>query len=131
SVGMLFDPKILLSHPLEILATVLIILVGKSAAAFGIVRAFRYSTGTALSIAASLAQIGEFSFIIAALGISLELLAPQARSLVVAGALLSITVNPFVLRTADVLSRRLRGPGTNASPGERPAAPTTAPSVAE
>ena len=101
SVGMLFDPRILLQEPVEVMAVVAIILVGKTIAALGIVLAFRYTLHTALTISASLAQIGEFSFILAALGVSLGLLPPEAQSLVVAGAILSITVNPFVFKAID------------------------------
>ena len=105
SVGMLFDPTILIREPIEVAAVVLIILVGKSVAAAAIVLAFRYPLHTALTISASLAQIGEFSFILAALGMSLGLLPPEAQSLVVAGALLSITLNPFVFRAIDPIWR--------------------------
>ena len=105
SVGMLFDPRILLRQPLEVLAIVGIVLIGKSVAAFGIVLAFRHSIHTALTISASLAQIGEFSFILAALGVSLGLLPPTAQSLVVAGALLSITLNPFVFNAVEPIAR--------------------------
>lgn len=107
SVGMLFDPAILIREPLRVITVVLIILIGKSVAAYGIVRAFDYSNHTALTISASLAQIGEFSFILAALGTSLGLLAPESQSLVVAGALLSITLNPFVFRAVDPFCRWL------------------------
>ena len=107
SVGMLFDPAILIREPLAVITVVLIILIGKSVAAYGIVRAFGYSNHTALTISASLAQIGEFSFILAALGASLGLLAPESQSLVVAGALLSITLNPFVFRVVDPFTRWL------------------------
>ncbi|GAB1342358.1 cation:proton antiporter domain-containing protein [Gemmatimonas sp.] len=107
SVGMLFDPMILLRQPLELLAVVAIILIGKSLAAFGIVRMFGYSTHTALTISASLAQIGEFSFILAALGLSLGLLPVESQSLIVAGALLSITLNPFVFSAVDPLANWL------------------------
>lgn len=107
SVGMLFDPAILMREPLRVITVVLIILIGKSVAAYGIVRAFGYSNHTALTISASLAQIGEFSFILAALGTSLGLLAPESQSLVVAGALLSITLNPFVFRAVDPFCRWL------------------------
>lgn len=107
SVGMLFDPSILIREPLAVITVVLIILIGKSVAAYGIVRAFGYSNHTALTISASLAQIGEFSFILAALGTSLGLLAPESQSLVVAGALLSITLNPFVFRVVDPFTRWL------------------------
>ncbi len=109
SVGMLFDPSILIREPLAVVAVVLIILIGKSVAAYGIVRAFGYSNHTALTISASLAQIGEFSFILAALGTSLGLLTPESQSLVVAGALLSITLNPFVFRLVDPFTRWLDG----------------------
>ncbi len=108
SVGMLFDPGIILREPLELLAVVAIVTVGKSAAAFGIVLMFRYSLHTALTISASLAQIGEFSFILAALGVSLGLMPPEAHSLVVAGALLSITLNPFVFGLIEPTWRFLR-----------------------
>ena len=107
SVGMLFDPTILLRDPLPVLATVLIIVVGKSVAAFLIVIAFRHSVGTALVIAASLAQIGEFSFILAELGLQLNLLPPEGRDLILAGAILSIVLNPLVFWGADRLRPQL------------------------
>lgn len=120
SVGMLFDPMILIRQPLQVLAVVLIILIGKSVAAFALVRAFRYSVHTALTISASLAQIGEFSFILAGLGLSLGLLPVEAQSLVVAGALLSITLNPFVFSIVDPITRWLaqRYPDRVGPPGE-------------
>ncbi len=96
SVGMLFDPSILVRAPLELAATLLIILVGKSLAAFLIVRAFGRSTGTALTISASLAQIGEFSFILAGLGVGLGILPPIGQDLILAGAILSILLNPIL-----------------------------------
>ncbi|WP_374013174.1 YbaL family putative K(+) efflux transporter [Pseudoxanthomonas koreensis] len=101
SVGMLFDPAILVEHPWQVLATVLIIMFGKSAAAFFIVRAFGHSKSTALTISASLAQIGEFAFIIAGLGVALKILPLTAQSLVLAGALISILLNPFVFSLLD------------------------------
>jgi monovalent cation:H+ antiporter-2, CPA2 family len=94
SVGMLFDPAILLDAPLMLLATVVIILGVKSAAAFGIVRAFGYGREQALTIAASLAQIGEFSFILIVMATNFDIVPPAARDLVVAGAMLSILLNP-------------------------------------
>ena len=94
SVGMLFDPRSLFSETWPILATLFIIVIGKSVAAFLIVVAFRYPVGTALIISASLAQIGEFSFILAELGVSLNLLPEQGRDLILAGAILSILLNP-------------------------------------
>lgn len=98
SVGMLFDPRILVDSPLQVLAVVLIIILGKSAAAFLLVLALRYPLNTALVVSASLAQIGEFSFILAALGLSLGLLPPEAQSLILAGAIISIALNPLVFQ---------------------------------
>jgi monovalent cation:H+ antiporter-2, CPA2 family len=95
AVGMLFDPMVLVRQPLRVAAVVLIVMVGKSLAALAIVLAFGRPWKTALTISASLAQIGEFSFILAALGLSLGLLPPEAQSLIVAGALISITLNPL------------------------------------
>ena len=109
AVGMLFDPAILVRQPVEVLAVVAIILVGKTLAAFLIVAAFGKPLSTALTISASLAQIGEFSFILAALGVSLGLLPPAAQGLIVAGALITITVNPLIFRFAASLERRLEG----------------------
>lgn len=101
SVGMLFDPRILLEAPLAVLATCFIILVGKSLAAWAIVRLGRRSQATALTISASLAQIGEFSFILASLGLSLELLPERGYTLILAAAILSIMANPLAFRLAD------------------------------
>jgi len=96
SVGMLFDPQILLKAPWSVLAVLLVIIIGKSLAAFGIVLLFRYPLSTALVVSASLAQIGEFSFILAALGMSLGLLPVEGQTFILAGALLSIALNPVV-----------------------------------
>jgi len=101
SVGMLFNPAILIEHPWQVLATAAIIMFGKSAAAFVIVRAFGHPTGTALTISASLAQIGEFAFIIAGLGVTLKILPPTGQALVLAGALISIMLNPLVFVLLD------------------------------
>jgi CPA2 family monovalent cation:H+ antiporter-2 len=101
SVGMLFDPHILLEHPLQVLATTLIIVFGKSAAAFVIVRAFGHPNSTALTISTSLAQIGEFAFIIAGLGLTLGILPKDGHSLVLAGALISIMLNPILFMGLD------------------------------
>jgi CPA2 family monovalent cation:H+ antiporter-2 len=101
SVGMLVDPAIILREPLPLLATVFIILFGKSAAAFGIVRLFGYPTSTALTISASLAQIGEFSFILVSLGVGLGLLPDRGRDLVLAGAIISIMLNPLFFALLD------------------------------
>jgi CPA2 family monovalent cation:H+ antiporter-2 len=96
SVGMLFDPAVVIEQPLPLLATVAIILLGKSIAAYMIVRAFGHSGKTALTVAASLAQIGEFSFILAALGTELGMLPSAGRDLILAGAIISIFANPFI-----------------------------------
>ena len=96
SVGMLFDPRVVMEQPGALLATVLIIVLGKSVAAFAIVKAFGHPTRTALTISASLAQIGEFSFILAGLGAGVGVLPSEGRDLVLAGAILSIFANPFV-----------------------------------
>ncbi|QOL13792.1 YbaL family putative K(+) efflux transporter [Dickeya dianthicola] len=96
SVGMLFDPMILVSEPLAVLGTLLIIVIGKSMAAFFLVHMFGHSKRTALTISVSLAQIGEFAFILAGLGISLGMLSENGRNLVLAGAILSIMINPLL-----------------------------------
>jgi CPA2 family monovalent cation:H+ antiporter-2 len=118
---MLFDPLIIIRQPLQVLAVVLIVMIGKAIASLAIVLAFRYPLHTALTISASLAQIGEFSFILAALAVSLGLLPPEAQGLIVAGALLSITLNPFVFRAVEPLERWVRGRPRLAAALERPA----------
>ncbi|KTE37518.1 MULTISPECIES: YbaL family putative K(+) efflux transporter [unclassified Sphingopyxis] len=95
SVGMLFDPKVLIEQPGPVLATVAIIVFGKSIAAYALVRAFGHPNQTALTVSVSLAQIGEFSFILAGLGVGLEVLPETGRDLILAGALLSILFNPI------------------------------------
>jgi CPA2 family monovalent cation:H+ antiporter-2 len=105
SVGMLFDPTVLLREPLAVLAVLAIIMVGKSLAAFVIVLAFRHPIRTALTVSASLAQIGEFSFILASLGAALGLLPPDGRDFILAGALLSIALNPVTFAGIEPLSR--------------------------
>jgi CPA2 family monovalent cation:H+ antiporter-2 len=101
SVGMLFDPMILVQEPLRILAVLGVIVIAKSLPALAIVLAFRYPVSSALTVAAGLAQIGEFSFILAGLGVGLGLLPPEGRDLILAGALLSITLNPLLFIAAD------------------------------
>jgi monovalent cation:H+ antiporter-2, CPA2 family len=93
SVGMLFDPQVLLEQPVKLLAVVAIIMVGKTLAAIALVLVFRYPLNTALTVGASLAQIGEFSFILASLGASLGLLPPEGHTLILAGSLISIALN--------------------------------------
>jgi monovalent cation:H+ antiporter-2, CPA2 family len=96
SVGMLFDFRILLQQPLSVLMVVAIIVLGKSVAAYALVRLMRKPHGQALRVSASLAQIGEFSFILAKLGLDLKMLTPEAQNLIVAGAIISIALNPLV-----------------------------------
>ncbi|TDR93125.1 cation:proton antiporter [Enterovirga rhinocerotis] len=95
SVGMLFDPSVLVNHPGAVIVTVLIVVVGKAAIALAIVLALGYPASTATMVSASLAQIGEFSFILAALGIGLNIMQPLGRDLILAGAILSILLNPL------------------------------------
>ncbi|HXG78272.1 MAG TPA: YbaL family putative K(+) efflux transporter [Methyloceanibacter sp.] len=106
SVGMLVDPAIVVREPVPVLATLLIILIGKSLAAYAIVRAFGYGNATALTISASLAQIGEFSFILANLGVALALLPEAGRDLILAGAIISILINPFLFSALDRMLAR-------------------------
>ena len=106
AVGMLFDPSILIRQPLQVLAVLAIIVIGKSLAAFGIVRVLGGSMRTALIVSAALAQIGEFSFILAGLGVNLRLLPAEGLNLIVAGALLSITFNPAVFSAAIAFAGR-------------------------
>jgi monovalent cation:H+ antiporter-2, CPA2 family len=103
SIGMLFDPMVLVREPVAVLATLAIIVIGKSLAALVIVLAFKRPMSTALTISVSLAQIGEFSFILAGLGVSLKLLPDDGRDLVLAGAILSILVNPLLFAWLDRL----------------------------
>ena len=105
SVGMLFKPMVLVEQPLEILIVLMIVMIGKSLAAAFIVLLFRYPLAIALTISASLAQIGEFSFILVGLAVDLEILSEQARSIIVAVAILSITLNPFFFNTVAPIDR--------------------------
>jgi K+:H+ antiporter len=109
SVGMLFDPTIVVRDPLAVVAVVLVIVFGKSLAAFAIVLIFGYPVTTALIISASLAQIGEFSFILAGLGVVFGVFPSEGRALVIAGALLSIILNPLAFAAVDPLANWLRG----------------------
>lgn len=120
SVGMLFDPGILMESPGPLLATVAIIVIGKSIAAFLIVLAFRRSAGTALTISASLAQIGEFSFILAELGVGLNLLPEEGRNLILAGAIISIILNPLVFVLVDLVKPALESRVIRATAGPAP-----------
>ncbi len=105
SVGMLFDPGVLVAEPLKVLAVVAIIVVGKSLAAAALVLLLRYPLNTAITVSASLAQIGEFSFILAGLGMSLGVLPAAGQSLILAGALISIALNPLLFAAAGPATR--------------------------
>ena len=129
SVGMLFDPSILMREPAPVIATFLVIVAGNALVVFGIVVSFRYSLRSALTLAASLSQIGEFSFILAGLGVELKLLPETGRDLILAGALLSILANPLLFVLVDrlgpwLMERERRRPLP--VPTERAAQPATA-----
>jgi monovalent cation:H+ antiporter-2, CPA2 family len=105
SVGMLFDPTVLVREPLAVLAVLAIIMVGKSVAAFAIVLIFRHPLRTALTVSASLAQIGEFSFILVGLGAAVGLMPAEGRDLILAGAILSIALNPLAFASIAPITR--------------------------
>ncbi|MCO8044907.1 cation:proton antiporter [Acinetobacter bohemicus] len=119
SVGMLFDPRILVEQPLHVLAVIGIIMIGKTIAAMALVLFFRYPLNTALTVGASLAQIGEFSFILATLGLSLQLLSLEAQNLILAGALFSISLNSFVFSAIEPVQKWIRERSTLARLLER------------
>ena len=123
AVGMLFDPAMLLQQPARVMTVVAIIMFGKTIAAFLLVLLFRYPLNTALTVSASLAQIGEFSFILAALGMSLGLLPQEGQNLIVAGALISIALNPLLFNLIEPLQRWIRGHSRLARAMERPTDP--------
>ncbi len=123
SVGMLFDPMVLVDSPLRVLAVLAIIVLGKSLAAFVLVLALRYPLNTALTVSASLAQIGEFSFILAAMGMSLGLLPREGQNLILAGAILSIALNPLLFKAIGPVQRALRARSALARKLERSADP--------
>jgi CPA2 family monovalent cation:H+ antiporter-2 len=120
SVGMLFDPYVLLSEPIRVIEVVAIIIFGKSLAAFVLVLLFRYPLNTALTVSASLAQIGEFSFILANLGVSLGLLPTEGQTLILAGAIISIAFNPLVFRAIEPAQAWIRSRSKLAETLERP-----------
>lgn len=126
SVGMLFDPQVLISEPLHVLAVLAIIILGKSLAAFFLVLMFRYPLNTALTVSASLAQIGEFSFILAGLGVALGLLPTEAQSLILAGAIISIALNPLVFQAIEPAQAWVRARSKLAQILERPDDPLAA-----
>jgi CPA2 family monovalent cation:H+ antiporter-2 len=120
SVGMLFDPNVIINEPLKLLGVLAIIVFGKSLAAFFLVLLFRYPLNTALTVSASLAQIGEFSFILANLGVSLGILPTEGQSLILAGAIISIALNPLVFRAIEPAQAWIRSRSKLAQTLERP-----------
>ncbi|BCT93343.1 efflux pump/antiporter [Lysobacter helvus] len=126
SVGMLFDPMVLVHEPLRVLLVVAIIVLGKTLAAALLVLLLRYPLNTALTVSASLAQIGEFSFILAGLGMSLGLLPAEGNSLVLAGALISIAINPLLFGAIEPLQRWIRARSALARQLEQPVDPMAA-----
>lgn len=127
SVGMLVDPGIVAREPLPLLVTVLIIVFGKSIAAFFIVRLFGHPNMTALTISASLAQIGEFSFILAGLGVALGLMPERGRDLVLAGAIISIMLNPVMFVLLDRFSAKVAAAAEAAKQAAKDAAAAAMP----
>lgn len=129
SVGMLFNPAVLVENPLAVIGTFLTIVIGKSCAAYLIVRLFGYRRSVALTISASLAQIGEFSFILVVLGTNLLILPAEARDLVVAGAILSILINPLLFLALERWQDRQDA--ASATAAATTAAPTPLPETPE
>ncbi|HYC54275.1 MAG TPA: cation:proton antiporter [Candidatus Binatia bacterium] len=123
AVGMLFDPRVLLAEPWKVAAVLMVIVLGKSMAAFALVVAMRYPLNTAVTVSASLAQIGEFSFILAGLGVSLELLPEEGHDLILAGALLSTALNPLLFAAIEPVQTWLRSRSALARMLERPVDP--------
>jgi K+:H+ antiporter len=120
SVGMLFDPNVVIDQPLKLVVVLAIIVFGKSLAAFFLVLLFRYPLNTALTVSASLAQIGEFSFILANLGVSVGILPREGQSLILAGAIISIALNPLVFRAIEPAQAWIRSRSKLAQTLERP-----------
>jgi monovalent cation:H+ antiporter-2, CPA2 family len=126
SVGMLFEPAVLISEPLHVVIVLAIIIFGKSLAALAIVLLFRYPLNTALTVSASLAQIGEFSFILANFGVSLGVLPAEGQSLILAGAIISIAVNPLLFKAIEPAQAWIRARSKLAQALERPDDPLAA-----
>jgi CPA2 family monovalent cation:H+ antiporter-2 len=120
SVGMLFDPSVIINQPYKLVLVLAIIIFGKSLAAFLLVLLFRYALNTALTVSASLAQIGEFSFILANLGVSLGLLPTEGQSLILAAAIISIALNPLVFHAIEPAQAWIRARSKLAETLERP-----------
>ena len=123
SVGMLFDPRMLVEEPLRVLMVLLVVMLGKSLAASAIIRVLRYPLNTALVVSAGLAQVGEFSFILVGLGLSLGLVPAEAQSLVIAAAVISIAVNPFLFDAIEPLRKWVVARSPRARDLTRPADP--------
>ena len=126
SVGMIFEPQVLIREPLHVLVVIAIIIIGKSLAAFFLVLLFRYPLNTALTVSASLAQIGEFSFILAGLGVSLGVLPTAGQNLILAGAIISIALNPLVFQAIEPAQTWIRARSKLAQALERPHDPLAA-----
>jgi K+:H+ antiporter len=126
SVGMIFEPQVLIREPLHVLVVIAIIIIGKSLAAFFLVLLFRYPLNTALTVSASLAQIGEFSFILAGLGVSLGVLPTAGQNLILAGAIISIALNPLVFQAIEPAQTWIRARSKLAQALERPDDPLAA-----
>jgi CPA2 family monovalent cation:H+ antiporter-2 len=126
SVGMLFDPMVLVREPFHVLVVVVIIILGKSLAAFVLVLLFRYPLNTALTVSAGLAQIGEFSFILVGMGHSLGILPAEGQSLILAGAIISIALNPLVFHAIEPAQAWIRSRSKLAQALERPDDPLAA-----
>ena len=107
SVGMLFDPMTLVREPLGVVAVVAIIVLGKSLAALAITTLYKLPLRTGLMIAVALAQVGEFSFVLAGMGVHLNLMTAETYSLILASALISIALNPFLFRVGEVIAHRV------------------------
>jgi len=107
SVGMLFDPSILVRQPMAVISALALIIVGKAIISFLIVVLLRYPIGMALTVSGGLAQIGEFSFILASLGVSLGLLPADGKDIILGSAIISIILNPLVCAGAEVLHNRV------------------------
>lgn len=107
SIGMMFNPFVFIHHPFQVLAVALIIIIGKSIAASFVVLLLRYPLNTALVVSASLAQIGEFSFILGGLSVQMKLLPKEGLELIIAGSLISICLNPFLFKFIKPLEKRI------------------------
>ncbi|MDI1288216.1 MAG: YbaL family putative K(+) efflux transporter [Reyranella sp.] len=116
SVGMLFDPFVLVREPLPLLGTLLVVLVGNAGVAFALVRLFGYPLETALTVGVGLAQIGEFSFILADLGVGLGIMTDRARDLILGASILSILLNPVMFALKDRMKAFFEPAGAAAPP---------------